>query len=95
MPVRRLGAGHDLTCERAYSGYELLIRLFRMQEKTEKCNLNIKHLAQSRMSAKYSNSTFLAWGVLYEYLQCFVLYVNYNTVSGEASHNNKSCYSSF
>ena len=23
MPVRRLGAGHDLTCERAYSGYEI------------------------------------------------------------------------
>ena len=23
MLVRRLGAGHDLTCERAYSGYEI------------------------------------------------------------------------
>jgi hypothetical protein len=23
MPVRRLGAGHDLTCEREYSGYEI------------------------------------------------------------------------
>jgi hypothetical protein len=23
MPVHRLGAGHDLTCERAYSGYEI------------------------------------------------------------------------
>jgi hypothetical protein len=23
MPVRRLGAGHDLICERAYSGYEI------------------------------------------------------------------------
>ena len=37
MPVRRLGAGHDLTCVRAYSTRLLLIRLFRMQEKTEKC----------------------------------------------------------
>jgi hypothetical protein len=46
--------GHNL-------GTRLLIRLFRMQEKTE------KHLAQSRRSAKYSNSTFLAWGILYEY----------------------------
>ena len=54
MPVRRLGAGHDQTCERAYSGYEIanIIRLFRMQKKTEKCNLNIKHLTQSRSSAK-------------------------------------------
>ena len=34
------------------------------------CNLNIKHLAQSQRSAKCSNSTFLAWEVLYEYLQC-------------------------
>ena len=25
MSVRRLGAGHDLTCERAYSGYEIAI----------------------------------------------------------------------
>ena len=23
MLVRRLGAGHDLTCERTYSGYEI------------------------------------------------------------------------
>jgi hypothetical protein len=23
MPFRRLGAGHDITCERAYSGYEI------------------------------------------------------------------------
>ena len=23
MPFRRLGAGHDLTCERGYSGYEI------------------------------------------------------------------------
>jgi hypothetical protein len=29
-----------------------------------------KHLAQSRSAAKSSNSTFLAWAVLYEYLQC-------------------------
>ena len=39
----------------------------------EKCNLNIKHLAQSRRSAKCSNSTFFAWAVLYEYLQCLYL----------------------
>jgi hypothetical protein len=23
MPIHRLGAGHDLTCERGYSGYEI------------------------------------------------------------------------
>jgi hypothetical protein len=74
-------------------------RLFR---RSEKCNLNIKHLAQSQRqrSAKCSNSTFLAWAVLYEYIplmliiSCFWTY-NYNTISDKASHSNRSCYASF
>ena len=32
-------------------------------------------LAQSQRSAKCSNSTFLAWTVLYEYLQCLFAFV--------------------
>ena len=58
--------------------------------------LNIKHLAQSRRAAKYFTSTFLAWVVLYITFKpcitcCFCMY-NYNTLYGEASHSNRSCY---
>ena len=71
MPVHRLGAGHDLTCKRAYSGYEIANMPVQDAGKDRKVQFEyIKHLAQSRRSAKYSNSTFLAWGVLYESLQC-------------------------
>ena len=30
--------------------------------------MNIKHLAQGRRSAKYCNSTFLAWSSVHEYI---------------------------
>jgi hypothetical protein len=48
-----------------------------------KVQLNIKRLAQSRNSVKYSNFTFLSWVII----SCFCMY-NYNTVCGKASHSN-------
>jgi hypothetical protein len=61
MLVRRLGAGHDLTCQRAYSGYDIANTPVQDAGKDRKVQYQYQTPC-TKSSAKYSNSAFLAWG---------------------------------
>ena len=64
-------------------------------------HLNIKHLAQGRRSAKYCNSTFLAWTAYmntfnaYNFLLLYVMIIITLSVVKLVIATARSCYASF